>query len=123
MTTITLKTWYCPACAYHQDYDPADDDQRARHHPGLPANRCPACDGGRNPEGVRRESDLRVQDDPAKQVSVRVIGEGELARMRVDSRKRDGDGNVIPRPLTDDELAEERRKIRASLDLCEARRA
>ncbi len=77
MTTIKLKTWYCPACPYHQDYDAADNDLHALHHPDVPATLCPACFYGRNPERVQRESDLLVQDDPDKQVSINIIGEEE----------------------------------------------
>ncbi len=123
MTTIKLKTWYCPACPYHQDYDPADEELHAVHYPDVPATRCPACFYGRNPERVQRESDLLVQDDPDKQVSINIIGEEEIAQMEVPTEERDENEKVIMRPLNDDEKVEERRKMQEALNACNARRA
>lgn len=114
-TTIKLKTWYCPACGYHHDYDPADAEKHALHHPGIPVALCPACFTGHNATRTQAEVPMRVQDDPAKQIEIVIIGPEHIEAMQIDSGHKDKAGKTLLRSLTAAEKKEETDKMHAAI--------
>lgn len=68
-TIIKIKTWFCPLCDYHQDFDANDIDLMALHFRGLPLGHCPSC---------KNETELIRETNPDKKTTFTIMGEEEI---------------------------------------------
>jgi len=68
-TIIKIKTWVCPLCDYHQDFDANDIDLMALHFRGLPLGYCPSC---------RKEAELVSEVNPDKKATHTIMGEEDI---------------------------------------------
>jgi hypothetical protein len=112
-TTITIRTWHCPACGYHQDFDPSDAKLMAKHFPGVEAGHCPACFTGQSASRKRFRSPMAVQTDPERKVAVTVMGKEEVLGLETEdvSAQPDASGRRPTRKLTLDERINLRQRI------------
>ena len=97
-TIIKIRTWACPLCSYHQDFEPTLEKMKEVH--GVANSECPAC----------KKADLQEEQDAAKKTTITVIGEEEVDDLEIG--EKDQDGNVTRRKLNHDEKEAQKQKIR-----------
>ena len=76
MTVIRIKTWVCPSCDYHQDYEPTKANH-AIHFPELRLDDglCPACASGKNPSRIKAAVEMVRETRPERKTTVTILDE------------------------------------------------
>ena len=79
MTVIRIKTWVCPSCDYHQDYEPTKANH-AIHFPELRLDDdlCPACASGKNPSRIKAAVEMVRETRQEKLVTITILDEAAV---------------------------------------------
>ena len=82
-TIIKIKTWVCPKCDYHQDFEPTE--KLTLLNPGYSENVCPSC------KQVALEKETRND----KKVTMTIMGEEDIdGEITEENEKRTKEGNA-----------------------------
>lgn len=96
-TIIKIKTWSCPQCDYHQDFEPTPELMRL--HLQRNDSNCPNC----------KTVPLTPETRPEKKAVITIMGEDELDTHEIP------DGKDKTRKLTPEEKEVMRAKIQADI--------
>lgn len=99
-TVIKIKTWKCPVCDYHQDFE---------------EQFCRACLGGNcrcGQKGSPHEVLLIKETDPIKKTTITIMDEADVDTHKISTGKVLPDGKPEMRDLTFQEKQEFKKKIK-----------
>lgn len=113
-TIIQIKTYVCPDCGYHQDFDPNDVDLMKLHFPEVEVGHCPACFRAENPTRTQKKVKMTKEDRPEKKTTVTIMGKEEVDILEVDDMSKEPNVKGIrpKRKLT----TEEKDTLKAKID-------
>lgn len=114
-TIIKIKTWVCPSCGYHQDFDPDNTALMRLHFPDVEVGCCPACFLGQCPDRTKKKTKMVKETDPAKKTTLTIMGEEEVDTLEVQTGETDEKGNPKMRKLTAKEKQEKITEIREAV--------
>ena len=74
-TIIKIKTWVCPECNYHQDFDPDNAGLMTLHFPDVEVGYCPACCLGKNETKIMKKVKMIKETREDKKTTITIMGE------------------------------------------------